>query len=311
MATGHIPVLKEQVLDLLAASARPGFYFDGTFGAGGHSRAILEAHPDIILHACDRDPAAHERAQALAQDFPGRFQFHDGNFADLARFDLPPLTGALFDLGVSSFHFDEGERGFSFRFDGPVDMRMDTRSGLSAAHFLERASEPELIRAVRNLGEEPRWRKVVSAILAARGSGDLQRTGTFAEIVAEAARTPAHRRPGMAHPATRTFQGIRLAVNDELGALETVLPAAFDALTPGGRLAIISFHSLEDRMVKRAFRRFAGQPESARDYRPQQERIQQATLLTRRPVMAEDAECIANPRARSAKLRVLERLPNS
>ena len=308
VSLGHIPVLCEAVVRLLDPAARPGTYLDGTFGAGQHTRALLASHPGVIVHGIDRDPAARGRAEELANDFPGRFHFHDANFADLEDLELPPLTGALFDLGVSSFHFDEGERGFSFRFDGPVDMRMDPRAGRSALELLERGSEPELVHAVRDLGEEPRWRKVVHAIREARGTGQLTRTISLAEVVETAARTPRHRRPGIAHPATRTFQGLRLAVNGELDALRAVLPAAFDKLVPAGRLAVISFHSLEDRLVKRAFRHFAGMPESARDHRPQQERLQQATLLTRRPVTADEAECIANPRARSAKLRVLEKL---
>jgi 16S rRNA (cytosine1402-N4)-methyltransferase len=283
-----------------------GVFLDATFGGGGHSRALLETGATVI--ALDRDPDAAARAAVLATEFAGQFRFVDANFAAMDAIGGGPFDGVLMDIGVSSFQIDTPERGFSFRDNAPVDMRMDPRCGVSAAVFLETAPEDKLAHAVRDLGGEPRWRRVVRSLLSARSTGALQHTHSLASLVADAV---SNRRPGpppRIHPATLTFQGLRIAVNGELDALQSALPKAFAALKPGGVMVVISFHSLEDRLVKRSFNELCGHPVDRNDSRPQDLRERHATLLTRRPITPGDAELAANPRSRSAKLRALRKL---
>lgn len=306
----HVPVLLDAVLDGLGIRD-DGTYVDGTFGRGGHSRAILERlGPAGRLVAIDRDPAAVASAGAAFGADP-RVELVRGAFGELAAILDPRglggrVDGLLLDLGVSSPQLDEPERGFSFRNDGPLDMRMDPDAGMPASEWLNNVDVTELSRTLKQYGEERHATRIARAIVAARRSAPLTTTGALAEIVAAA--VPAAARGGRIHPATRTFQAIRIAVNDELGQLERALAASLDALRAGGRLAVISFHSLEDRIVKRFIRRHArederyrGMPDVPAEFRP-------ALRPVGRAIAASELEIEANPRARSARLRVAERL---
>jgi len=304
----HTPVLLEEVLAGLAV--RPdGRYCDATFGRGGHTAAILAAlGPGGKVVAIDRDP---EAIAAGRRRFAGdlRLTLVRGSFDELeqhvrAAGCTGELDGVLMDLGVSSPQLDEARRGFSFLQDGPLDMRMDNEAGQSAAQWLARAGEREIADVLRRLGEERYARRIARAIVEQRAEAPIERTGQLATIVAAAVPT---REPGK-HPATRTFQAIRIHVNAELVALETALPQAVRLLAPGGRLCVISFHSLEDRIVKRFIRReeqgdpvYAGLPDVPLHARPRLRRVDGA-------VMAGESEVRANPRARSAVLRTAERL---
>lgn len=303
----HVPVLVEEVLEGLAPRAG-GFYVDGTFGRGGHTARILEViGADGVVLALDRDPAAIEAGK---KRFVGesRLTLVQAEFAELARVVGEhargrQVMGVLLDLGVSSPQLDQPERGFSFAKDGPLDMRMDPRHGESAADWLSHVDERELARVIYELGEERFSRRIAATIVAARAEAPIERTAQLAAIVQRAVRT----RDGK-HPATRTFQAIRMFINDELGQLRTALEAAFNVLAPGGRLAVISFHSLEDRMVKQFIRAkstvdpvFAGLPVIPPSARPVMREID-------RKRRAGEAELERNPRSRSAVLRVAEKL---
>jgi len=301
---GHVPVLSQETLTFLDPKGG-GVYLDCTFGGGGHTRMILEA-ADTSVVALDQDPQAIERAEQFTQEFGDRFQFRRMNFANLENLEEGPFDGILFDFGVSSFQLDQLDRGFSFRGEAPLDMRMNPETGISAADWLASASRRELIQAIRVYGEEKNWRSIVDAIIEARSQSPLKYTQDLSELILSC--TPARLRfASKIHPATKTFQGIRIAVNNEIDVIEVGLPAAFKRLKPNGRLCVISFHSLEDRIAKNLFRRWAGRPEPG-DNRPQDMREVKAELLTRRPAVAGDTEVAVNSRSRSAKLRALRKV---
>jgi 16S rRNA (cytosine1402-N4)-methyltransferase len=305
-AVRHIPVLLHECMACLRPE-RGGVFADLTFGGGGHSREILAASPQSTLLAMDCDPDAKRRAVAISSEYGDRFSFFDSSFTNIDQAASPgELDGVLMDLGISSFQLMEPEKGFSFRLDAPIDMRLDPRVGQSAAEFLESASYESLVRAVREYGEERRWRRVVDAIIKARGTGVLARTMSAAELVSDAVGGRHFRQ--RIHPATKTFQGIRIAINGELEALAVALPKAFRALKEGGVLAVISFHSLEDRMVKRFMRKMAGRPESRYDSRPQQERSVFAVINGSKAIFPAKEEVESNPKSRSARLRFLTKI---
>ncbi|HSG58171.1 MAG TPA: 16S rRNA (cytosine(1402)-N(4))-methyltransferase RsmH [Woeseiaceae bacterium] len=303
----HVPVLLGPVLEGLDIK-NDGCYVDGTFGRGGHSKAILERlgrHGRLI--AFDRDPQAIAAAPDALTNDP-RFELVRGEFAELAnRIEERRLTGRvdglLLDLGVSSPQLDEGERGFSFLRDGPLDMRMDPGSGTAARDWLQEVEEKELKRVLRQYGEERNAARIARAIISARSQRPIRTTGQLADVVAAAAPARGERK----HPATRTFQAIRIFINRELEQLEAVLPQALDVLARGGRLCVISFHSLEDRIVKRFMReasreapQYRGLPDVPEAFRPKLRIIGKAIAATAQ-------EVADNARARSARLRVAER----
>jgi len=344
----HVPVLMRQVLDAFDGRSLR-CYVDGTMGAGGHASAIIRAHPELrTFVGFDVDPLAHSiarpRLEAAATESRASTSGRDGespttapppptpppptpplrihtvqsNFRHmrerLAELDLAEggVDAILMDLGVSSMHLDTPERGFSFMNDGPLDMRMGPSAKMSAADLVNEWPEEEIARVIRDYGEEKHWRLLARRICSARGVAPIE---TTRQLVDALGRIPGVKkgRSGGIHPATRTFQGIRIAVNEELAAVEEAIPAAVDALAPGGRLAIITFHSLEDKLVKRAFRTFAGiAPASDRPlsaWEPQPELPPKIVkLVTRKPIVADEDEVGGNARSRSAKLRVCEKL---
>ncbi|MEQ8585175.1 MAG: 16S rRNA (cytosine(1402)-N(4))-methyltransferase RsmH [Thalassobaculaceae bacterium] len=308
----HIPVLLAEVVAALAPKDGER-HLDGTFGVGGYTRAILESATCTVL-AVDRDPDAIARARALAQDYPGgagdRLVPLHGRFGEMDRLareaGYETVDGVTLDLGVSSPQLDEAERGFSFRFDGPLDMRMD-RSGPTAADVVNEASEQELADIIFHLGEERYARRVAKAIVSARTTTAIRRTGELADIVRRVVPSAPDR---SIDPATRTFQALRIHVNRELEELDNGLDAAERLLAPGGRLAVVSFHSLEDRRVKTFLRRRSGRTSNPSRHAPDAIAGKRAaplptfTLPSARPIAPSDEEIARNPRARSARLRV-------
>lgn len=303
----HIPVLCDQVVAALAP--RSGAVFvDGTFGLGGYASALLEA-ADCRVFGIDRDPDAIRRGAALVERYAGRLALIQGRFGEMDRLlaerGVTGVDGVALDLGVSSPQLDEAERGFSFRSDGPLDMRME-QDGPSAADLVNEAGEAELADIIFHLGEERMARRVARAIIAARAEAPITRTGRLASIV----RSVVPKSKDGIDSATRTFQGLRLHVNDELGELDRGLAAAEALLAPQGRLAVVTFHSLEDRRVKVFLKSRAGETSRPSRHIPVADiapRSPSFRLLQRKPITAEDSELRVNPRARSAKLRVAER----
>jgi len=302
--SGHVPVLLKEVLEAL--SPRDGaHYIDGTFGGGGYSRAILEACDCRVL-GIDRDPDAIARGEQLAALYPGRLTLVHGSFSEMDRLLAAAgeagTNGVVLDLGVSSFQFDEPARGFSFRADGPLDMRM-SGEGMSAADVVNAADEKTLAGIIARYGEERQARRIARAIVAAR---PLMRTLELADLVARALGPAAQR--FAVHPATRTFQALRIHVNDELGELAHALEAATRVLKPQGRLAVVSFHSLEDRIVKRFLAERARTVHASRHAPDGPAAKPVYRLVGAHPVVPSEIEIANNPRARSAKLRAAERL---
>ena len=303
---GHTPVMMAEVLKVLEPRDG-GLYVDGTFGAGGYSRALLQA-ADCRVCAFDRDPAAIAAGAALAEDVSDRLVLIEGRFGDMARLlaerRVERVNGIALDLGVSSMQLDQAERGFSFMADGPLSMAMEQR-GPSAADAVNGLSEAELAQIIARYGEERRARQVARAIVAARREAPITRTAELAAIVCRVVKPG---RDGL-HPATRTFQALRIHVNDELGELERGLRAAEQLLAPDGRLAVVAFQSLEDARVKAFLRQRSGALPAPSRHEPPAAAGQAPTfeLLFRRAQRPSEAECAANPRARSARLRAARR----
>ncbi len=310
MASEHLPVLTDRVVEFLSPAA-PGLIVDATIGLGGHAGALLWENPDTRLVGLDRDPRALARAGERLRVFGDRVRLVEEAFDQLPevieRLDLEPPAAILADLGCSSLQLDDPERGFSFQSDGPLDMRMGVQ-GPTAADLLESLEWNELVKILRDFGEERRAGAIARAIIKRREDAPLRTTAELSRLVQGVLGD--HR--GRIHPATRTFQALRIAVNDELGQIERFLEPAVRALRPGGRIGIIAFHSLEDRIVKHTFRRLAGRctcPPGLPVCGCNPRRV--ITVLTSSPLRPADDEVARNPRSRSARLRVAERREES
>lgn len=306
MASEHQPVLTDRVVELLAP-AGPGLLVDATVGLGGHAEALLRAEPEFQLVGLDRDPQALARAGERLQPFSDRVQLVEETFDRLPlvlrRLGLGAPVAVLADIGCSSLQLDSAERGFSFASDGPLDMRMGG-TGPTAADLLERAEWEELVRILRDFGEERRARAIARAIVRRREQDPLRTTAQLSRLVQDVMGGRERR----IHPATRTFQALRIAVNDELGQLERFLEPAIRSLKTGGRIVVISFHSLEDRIVKHTLRRLAGRCTCPPDFpvcRCNPQRV--VEVLTSSPVRPDEEEIDRNPRARSARLRAAQK----
>ncbi len=296
-ARHHTPVMLPEVLFNLSP-ADGEIYVDGTFGAGGYSKAILDAANCNVM-GIDRDLSAFENGQDLVSDYGGRLRLIQDCFGNVADHINDPVDGFVLDVGVSSMQLDQPQRGFSFMRDGPLDMRMG--EGESAAELVARIDEADLADLIYCYGEDRQSRRIAKAIVAAREHDKIETTLTLAEIIEKAV---PRKRGDKIHPATRTFQALRIAVNDELGELERALEASIKILKPGGRLVVVTFHSLEDRIVKNFLRDHSDKPQSINKYKADDhDVVKPFKLIHRKAVLASDEETKVNPRARSAKLR--------
>jgi 16S rRNA (cytosine1402-N4)-methyltransferase len=308
----HVPVLLDRVVSLVAPALRHegAVLVDATLGLGGHTEAVLGACPQARVVGIDRDPealgAARTRLGALAERVTFVHAVYDELGPTLDELGLSPVDAVLFDLGISSLQVDRADRGFAYAVDAPLDMRMDPTSGPRAADVLRTYSEAELTRVIRDYGEERFAHRIAAAVVRARRDAPLERTGQLVDLIRDAIPAPARRRGG--HPAKRTFQALRIEVNQELDALRRALPQAIDAICVGGRIVVLSYHSLEDRLVKRglAARASSDLPEDLPV--PAAQAQPELRLLTRGAERAGEAEIAANPRARSVRLRAAQRL---
>jgi 16S rRNA (cytosine1402-N4)-methyltransferase len=296
----HIPVLLGPLLRAVAPVE--GRWLDGTFGAGGYARGLLEAGAEEVI-GVDRDPAVFDMAKDWAGAYGKRLRLVHGTFSELDMHADGPLDGVVLDLGVSSMQLDQPERGFSFMADGPLDMRM-SKAGPSAADIVNTASEAELADILYHYGEERASRRIAKAIVKARAEAPIARTRQLAALVESCLPRP---KPGQSHPATRSFQALRIAVNDEFGELIAGLEAAERALKPGGRLAVVSFHSLEDRVVKRFLQTRSGTAGRGSRHAPETPEDAPRFEAVAKSIEADAEELARNPRARSARLRVARR----
>ena len=303
--TPHIPVLLNEVVESIAPKDG-GVYVDGTFGAGGYTRAVLDA-ADCTVYAIDRDPDAIREGQKLVDAYKGRLHLLHGTFGEMAELvrgeGVDFVDGVMLDIGVSSMQIDRAERGFSFQKDGALDMRM-SQNGLSAADVLNTFGERDIADIIYKYGEERFSRRIAAAVVEQRKTAPFKTTLEFADLIR---RTVPHKREDI-DPATRSFQALRIYVNDELGQLESGLSAAHNLLKAGGRMAVVSFHSLEDRIVKTFMQEKSGKTANPSRYMPVVEK-QAATLktITKKPILPTESETKFNPRARSARLRVAEK----
>lgn len=295
--TPHIPVLLDAIIS--ACDPVAGLWLDGTFGAGGYARGLLEAGADRVI-GVDRDPMVFELAENWRGDYGDRLTLIEGTFSELDQYADAPLDGVVLDLGVSSMQLDQAERGFSFMADGPLDMRM-SKEGISAADLVADASETTLADILYHYGEERAARSLARAIVKMRQDAPIETTGALVRIVEAVLPRP---KKGQSHPATRTFQALRIAVNDEFGQLVEGLEAAERALKPGGWLAVVSFHSLEDRVVKRFFQARSGTKGGGNRYQPASEAEAARFLARNKAIPPSEDEVLRNPRARSANLRI-------
>ena len=304
----HVPVLLEEVLEGLAIR-QGGMYLDGTIGWGGHTSRILQMYEDTRVIGLDHDAAALEAVSRKLANFGDRVLLFHSDFRQLDKVldeaGVGLVDGALMDLGVSSMQLEDADRGFSFAQDGPLDMRMNPDSGVAASEIVNTWAQTDLANLFFKYGEEKRSRAIAAAIVRTRETSPIESTLQLADLISS---VPGMGRVRNIHPATRTFQALRIEVNDELDAVRQVIPTGVERLTPGGRLAIISFHSLEDRIVKRSFRELESPCRCPKEF-PECRcgKVSAGKVLTRRPVVPAEKEIMANPRSRSAKLRVFEK----